>query len=89
MAQGRRSLPKDRAFAMWEPLGWIANVISMVFVSVTTVFFLFPPKRPVTSSNMNYSIVAIGIVFIISVVQWLVDGRKNYTGPQMLVRAHG
>lgn len=32
---------------------------------------------------MNYAIVAFGIVLIIAVVQWLVDGRKNYEGPIM------
>lgn len=56
----------------------------MVFVSVTTVFFLFPPQLPVTASNMNYCIVALGIVFIVSLFQWSVDGRRNYTGPQEL-----
>jgi choline transport protein len=32
---------------------------------------------------MNYAIVAFAIVLIISVIQWFVDGRKNYTGPQI------
>lgn len=26
---------------------------------------------------------AFGIVFIISTFQWIVDGRKNFTGPRM------
>ena len=30
---------------------------------------------------MNYCIVAFGIILIISVVQWFVDGRRNYKGP--------
>ena len=30
---------------------------------------------------MNYCIVAFFIVIVISVVQWFVDGRKNYKGP--------
>lgn len=32
---------------------------------------------------MNYAIVAFGVVLIIAVVQWIVDGRKNYEGPQI------
>lgn len=32
---------------------------------------------------MNYAIVAFGIVLIIAVVQWFVDGRKNFEGPQI------
>lgn len=36
---------------------------------------------------MNYCIVAFAIVIIISVIQWIVDGRKNYKGPQLDVQA--
>ncbi len=32
---------------------------------------------------MNYCIVAFAIVLIISVIQWFVDGRKNYKGPHI------
>ena len=32
---------------------------------------------------MNYCIVAFGIILVISVVQWVLDGRKNYTGPRI------
>jgi choline transport protein len=36
---------------------------------------------------MNYCIVAFAIVIIISVSQWYVDGKKNYTGPKLDVDA--
>lgn len=36
---------------------------------------------------MNYCIVAFAIVIIISAIQWVVDGRKNYKGPQLDVQA--
>ena len=32
---------------------------------------------------MNYCIVAFAIVLIISMIQWGVDGRKNYAGPKL------
>ena len=32
---------------------------------------------------LDYCIVAFFIVIVISVVQWFVDGRKNYKGPQI------
>ncbi|TKX25823.1 putative choline transport protein [Elsinoe australis] len=78
---GRKALPKDRPFILPGPLGWICNIVGVVYVIVTTILFLFPPVLPVTGSSMNYCIVAFGIVLIIAVVQWFVDGRKNYTGP--------
>lgn len=50
---------------------------------MTTVLFVFPPDSPVTPENMNYAVAAFGVVLVIAVVQWLVDGRKNYEGPQI------
>jgi choline transport protein len=56
-------------------------------VIITTVILIFPPEIPVTGSSMNYCIVAFAIVLIISTIQWFVDGRKNYKGPQLDVSA--
>lgn len=32
---------------------------------------------------MNYCIVAFGIVLLIAALQWIFDGRKNFTGPRV------
>ncbi len=48
---------------------------------------MFPPVMPVTGNNMNYCVAAFAIVLIVSVIQWFVDGRKNFTGPQIDVDA--
>jgi len=37
---------------------------------------------------MNYCVVAFAIVLIVSVIQWFVDGRKNFTGPKMDANHH-
>lgn len=87
MLQGRRGLPAGRAFALkpaW--LGWTANAIGLVYTIVTTVLFLFPPGIPVVDgTTMNYCIVAFVIIIIISLFQWVVDGRKNYHGPRVTI----
>lgn len=31
----------------------------------------------------DYCVAAFGIVFVISVIQWIVDGRKNFVGPRI------
>lgn len=31
----------------------------------------------------DYCVAAFGIVLVISVFQWIVDGRKNFTGPRV------
>lgn len=54
---------------------------------LTTVLFMFPPVSDVTGNNMNYCVAAFAIVLIVSTIQWFVDGRKNYTGPQIDVEA--
>lgn len=33
--------------------------------------------------SLDYCIVAFFVVIVISVVQWFVDGRKNFKGPQI------
>lgn len=47
------------------------------------MFFVFPPELPVTPDNMNYCIVAFGVILFISGTTWLIDGRKHYKGPSM------
>ena len=36
---------------------------------------------------MNYCIAAFAIILIISTIQWFVDGRENYKGPQIDIDA--
>ncbi|PLN75542.1 amino acid permease [Aspergillus taichungensis] len=80
--RGRKTLP-DRKWKVPSAVGWVIDIISLSYIALTTVLFLFPPSREVTGSSMNYCVVAFGIILIVSVVQWIVDGRKNFTGPRM------
>ncbi|KAJ5219904.1 hypothetical protein N7468_009108 [Penicillium chermesinum] len=80
--RGRNTLP-ERHFVLPEILGWTLNIISLVYITLTTVLFLFPPELPVTGNNMNYCVVAFAIVFIISALAWIFDGRKNFVGPRI------
>lgn len=34
-------------------------------------------------SPPDYCVAAFGIILIISTFQWIVDGRKNFTGPRV------
>lgn len=81
--RGRKMLPPHRSFKLPEPLGWIVNIVGILYTILTTVLFVFPPELPVTGSSMNYCVVAFAIVVLISLFQWIVDGRKNYTGPRV------
>jgi choline transport protein len=83
MMQGRRKLPKNRAFVLPEAFAWFANGLGVAYVIITTVLFLFPPALPVDAMSMNYCVVAFAVWMFIAMVQWFVDGRKNYTGPKV------
>ncbi|KAK2589683.1 hypothetical protein QQS21_012638 [Conoideocrella luteorostrata] len=100
--RGRNTLP-DRKWKLPSWFGWTADCISLSYIALTTVLFLFPPGLPVTGSNMSqlarltglesshplltvlsdYCVVAFAIIIIISAFQWVVDGRKNFTGPRV------
>ncbi|KAM0512152.1 hypothetical protein ACHAPE_009202 [Trichoderma viride] len=80
--QGRKKLP-ERKWVLPSWFGWTADIISLSYISLTTVLFVFPPVLPVTGSNMNYCIVAFAIIIAISLFQWIIDGRKNFTGPRV------
>ena len=82
--RGRRMLPATRPFKL-EPawLGWTMNLVGIGWTVLTTVLFVFPPVIPVTPNNMNYCIVAFGLILLISGTTWIVDGRKHYRGPKV------
>jgi choline transport protein len=99
--QGRKKLP-ERKWVLPSWFGWTADIISLSYISLTTVLFVFPPVLPVTGSNMSasyvnsapiyiciltrltdYCIVAFAIIVAISLFQWIIDGRKNFTGPRV------
>lgn len=50
--QGRRTLP-ERRWRLPAWLGWTADTVALVYISLTTVLFLFPPGLPVTGTNMS------------------------------------
>jgi choline transport protein len=43
-------------------------------------------KTPISDPanvHSDYCIAAFAVIVIISVFQWFIDGRKNYTGPRI------
>ncbi|KAL4919628.1 amino acid/polyamine transporter I [Aspergillus aurantiobrunneus] len=86
--QGRNALP-ERKWNIPRAFGWIADIVSLSYIMLTTVLFVFPPSRTVTGSSMNYCVAAFAVIIMISVFQWIVDGRKNFTGPRVNVTIDG
>ncbi|EIM82927.1 amino acid transporter [Stereum hirsutum FP-91666 SS1] len=60
---------------------WIINFASLLFTVFICVLFILPTAQPVTADDMNYSIAAIGAVFILVGLSWLFWGRFHFKGP--------
>ncbi|KAL5044339.1 hypothetical protein BDW71DRAFT_199029 [Aspergillus fruticulosus] len=67
-------------------LGVPINIVSVLYLSYTTIFMVFPPYQPVTAENMNYSSLIFGAVLIFSAAYWVYKGRRQYTGPNIEIQ---
>lgn len=63
-----------------KPLG----LLSVLWLSVTSVFLFLPTELPVTADNMNYTMLVVGLVFLIGAVYWIASGHINFRGPTRL-----
>lgn len=69
-------------FYMGQKLGTVVNVIALVYIMVTVIFFCFPFVMPATVQNMNYtSVITVGLMALVG-LWWLIRGRREYRGPQ-------
>lgn len=98
LLRGRRVLDDDnggerRRFNLGPIAGPIINVFSIIFVLFTDIFFLFPPELPVSGTNMNYTVIVIGVVTVFSIAAWFAQGKKHFKGPldmdEILFRTRG
>lgn len=58
-------------------VGWIA----VLWVATITVLFSLPVQYPITKDTLNYTPVAVGGVFILTVSWWIVSARHWFKGP--------
>ncbi|GKZ41481.1 hypothetical protein AbraIFM66951_009592 [Aspergillus brasiliensis] len=75
--------PHNLNYGPWKlgRAGIAINVTAIIYLLFTSIFMVFPSYQPVTPSNMNYASLIFGFVWLMSVVFWLVRGRKEYKGP--------
>lgn len=68
-------------FYMGRKTGMVVNVVSLIYIVVTVVFFCFPFVMPVTVHNMNYtSVITVGLMGLVA-LWWSYRARHEYTGP--------
>ncbi|KAJ5811222.1 Amino acid/polyamine transporter I [Penicillium robsamsonii] len=77
---GRRNIVPG-PFYMGKNLGMVVNIISLVYIIVTVIFFCFPFVMPATVESMNYtSVITVGLMTL-TALWWFVRGRTEYRGP--------
>lgn len=74
---GRNKLPPGGQFALGR-WGSLINWISVVYCSVTTVFFFFPGEPNPSGADMNYAIAVFGVMLVVAIFFWAIKGRKTY-----------
>lgn len=65
--------------------GLLLNVVSIIYCSITTVFFFFPGSPNPSTSDMNYAIAVFGVMIVVAVAFWFVKGRESFMQTQALV----
>ncbi|KAJ5534387.1 hypothetical protein N7527_000641 [Penicillium freii] len=69
-------------FYMGQKLGMAVNIVSLLYILVTVIFFCFPLVLPATVQNMNYTSVIVVGLMVLTAFWWVFRGRQQYHGPQ-------
>ncbi|KAK7680308.1 hypothetical protein QCA50_016548 [Cerrena zonata] len=59
---------------------WPINVASFLFTVFVCVLFVLPTSHPVSSTTMNYAIVAVGALLLLVVLGWFAWGKDTFKG---------
>lgn len=61
--------------------GLAINIGALTILTPLIFFLTWPLSTPVTAETMNWSSIMLAGVFIISTIYYVVQGRKEFTGP--------
>lgn len=73
---GRDKLPPSKFNLGW--FGMTANIVSVIYCVITSIFFLFPGMPNPAPSHMNWAVAVFGVMLVISIGFWLIQGRRTY-----------
>lgn len=74
--------------ARWSLGKWgiLVNAIGLAFVTFSFFWSFWPNAIPVNAQNFNWSVVLFVGIFLLSLVMYVVRGRKVYEGPVTIVK---
>ncbi|CAF3692167.1 unnamed protein product [Rotaria sp. Silwood1] len=64
-------------------LGYVINIITIIWIPLAVILFMMPTTIPVTPSSMNYASVLFVLFAGVSILWYVISGRKYFTGPQV------
>ncbi|KAL4882460.1 amino acid/polyamine transporter I [Aspergillus karnatakaensis] len=72
----------------WDMGSWglPVNIAGLAYCCFALFWSLWPGDRHVTADNFNWSVVIFGGVAVVSVAMYVVKGRREYTGPVVIVQ---
>ncbi|EON96342.1 putative amino acid protein [Phaeoacremonium minimum UCRPA7] len=77
----RRKDVNEAPWSMGNLIGWIVNIIAVVWIAFEVVLFSMPSVLPVDEVTMNYAIVVFAGFMLFSAVYYIVYAHKVYHGP--------
>jgi amino acid transporter len=79
LIRGRQAV-KNSSYSLGR-FGFAINVLTILWICLAVVLFCMPVSLPVEPATMNYASVVFAGFALISVIWYLVRGRKMFKGP--------
>lgn len=77
-----RNLVTNAPFHLGK-LGFVINMITILWIPLAIILFTMPTAIPVTPSSMNYASVLFVFFASVSIIWYVVSGRKYFKGPSV------
>ena len=59
------------------------GIIAVVWIGFIAILFVLPQAYPITTSNFNYAIVAVGVVLLYAGGFWFLSAKNWFKGPKV------
>ncbi|TGO45734.1 hypothetical protein BOTNAR_0643g00030 [Botryotinia narcissicola] len=82
LIRGRQAV-KHASFSLGR-FGFAINAITVVWITLAIVLFCMPTAIPVTPTSMNYASVVFVFFASISLLWYVIRGRKEFSGPPVV-----
>jgi choline transport protein len=76
--------PGNLSWGPWKlpgRLGIANNIFACIYLTFLLFWIFWPAAIPVTAQTMNFSVLMLGGVVILSTLWFVITGRKHFSGP--------